>query len=184
MRILMWLAMGFLSGCVMMSYLSSLPVWVPLVLAGLLIAAGLKWKRLRPGMILGLGLAAGVMWFGLFSLIFLSEARNADGKTVDAQIQITDYSRETNYGCSADGVVKLGKRTYQVRVYVNAESPLEPDDTVSGQFRMRMTALGGEEELDYFSGKGIFLLAYQRSDVTVGKAAEEHWRSGVSRMQQ
>ena len=184
MRKLMWFSIGFAFSCGLGAYALSNWAWIPLCAFLLCWAASRKWGILKPAGLIILGCVAGIVWSGMFSHFFLNQAKGVDGQTLDAQIQITDFSYETNYGCAADGMVTLDERTYAVRVYVNEDISLEPGDTVFGQFRFRYTPPGGMEEATYHSGKGIFLLAYQRGAVEFGTAAEEHWRCRVSRLRQ
>lgn len=184
MRRLMWFSLGFAVSCGLWAYGLKLSVQVPLVLLIVLWFAARRWEVLKPGIVLALGSGAGVLWFMLFSAVYLAAPAGLDGQTVDAQIQITDYSYETNYGCAADGVIILEEKTYQVRVYVNEETTLQPGDTVIGSFRFRLTAPDGKEDMTFHSGKGIFLLAYQRGAVKFGTAAEENWRCFPSRLRQ
>ena len=183
-RILMWFSLGFALSCLLLSYGLSLPVWIPLIVGAAAFFVGRRWKWLRPAAVLALGCCVGIVWFGYYSRAYLSGAAALDGQTTQAQIQITDYSQETSYGCCADGVVKVGEKTYRVRVYVNEETSLEPGATVSGTFRFRLTSPGAAEEITYYSGKGIFLMAYQRGGVALGRAEEEHWRCEPARFRQ
>ena len=184
MRKLMWFSLGFAVSCGLWAYGMEISAWIPLcLLAGFLIASR-KWEVLKPGCLLALGCGLGVLWFGLFSSFYLSHAVALDDQTVNAEIQITDYSYETNYGCAADGVTVIDGKTYQVRVYVNEDTTLAPGETVTGQFRFRLTAPGGRSEATYHSGKGIFLLAYQRGEVTFGTTEEENWRCFPARLRQ
>ena len=176
MRFLMWFGFGFAAACLLLASGAALPVWIPLVLGGGFLALGFRWKKLRPGGVLALGCILGLLWFGFYSQRYLSGAAALDGVTEDVLIQVTDYSAETNFGCSADGVITVEGKTYRVRVYVNEVTALEPGDTVSGIFRFRLTAPGAAEEITYYSGKGIFLMAYQRGAVSFGEAEESHWR--------
>ena len=184
MRRLMWFTVGFAVSCGLSAYGMIQWIWIPL--SALLICRMLsrKWDALKPAALVAFGCAVGIAWAGFFAGISLNQAKTADGQILPAQIQITDYSYETNYGCAADGLVNLEGKTYAVRVYVNEDITLEPGTIVSGQFRFRYTPSGGMEEATYHSGKGIFLLAYQRGEVEFGTAAEENWRCGVSRFRQ
>ena len=160
MRKLMWFGLGFAVSCGLGAYALGNWAWIPLALFLLCWGVSRKWQVLRPSGLITLGCALGILWFSLFSHFFLSRAMAMDGRTANAQIQITDYSYETNYGCAADGVTVVDGKTYQVRVYVNEDTSLEPGQTVLGQFKFRYTAPGGMEEATYHSGKGIFLVAY------------------------
>ena len=184
MRKLMWFSIGFAVSCGLGAYALAQWAWIPLILFLLCWGASRKWTALKPAGLIVLGCVAGIGWFGLFSHFLLSPAADADGQILETEIQITDYSYETNYGCAADGITTLDGKTYPVRVYVNEDITLEPGQTVTGQFKFRFTAPGGMEEATYHSGKGIFLLAYQRGGVTFGTAEKENWRCYPSRLRQ
>ena len=184
MRYLMWLSLGFSLSCGLHAFGLPFSVLIPLAIFGTLLLVCRRWKQLKPGILLSLGCALGAIWFGLFSAHYLSPAAALDGQLQEAQIQITDYSYETNYGCAADGVLSIGEKGYHLRVYINEPVTLEPGQTVSGTFRFRLTAPGGMEEATHHSGKGIFLLAYQRGEVIFGQAENESWRCIPSRMRQ
>lgn len=184
MRKLMWFGIGFAVSCGFGAYALGNWAWIPLGVFVLGWIASRKWPVLKPTALVTLGCAVGIVWFGLYSGFFLSGAVTIDGQTAEAEIQITDFSYETNYGCAADGIFILDEKTYPVRVYVNEDTTLEPGETVTGQFIFRYTAPGGLEEATYHSGKGIFLLAYQRGEVTFGTAEHENWRCYPSRLRQ
>ncbi|MBQ3503193.1 MAG: DNA internalization-related competence protein ComEC/Rec2 [Oscillospiraceae bacterium] len=184
MRKLMWFSLGFGLSCALWSYGLKVSIWIFLALLLVSIPVSRRWERLKSGMLLALGCTAGVIWFGIFSSWYLSDAALLDGSVVQSHIQITDYSYETGYGFGADGILSLEGKSYQVRVYVNEDRKLEPGDTVTGTFRFRLTIPGSREEATYHSGKGIFLLAYQRGEATFGRAESENWRCGISRLRQ
>ena len=184
MRKLMWFTLGFAVSCVLFSFDLGSFTWIPLCLFAAGWAASRKWEVLKPGSLLMVGCAAGMLWFGMYHQVYLSHAARLDGETVEAQIQVTDYSYETNYGCAADGILSLDGMRCQVRVYVNEETALEPGDTVTGQFRFRLTTPQAEEESAYYSGKGVFLLAYQRGETVMDRAEKENWRCYASRLRQ
>lgn len=183
-RVLMWFSLGFVFGCGIPAYELALPAWIPLLLAVSLFFLGHRWKKVCPGAVVSLGCCAGLLWFGLFSGLYLSDARALDGQVVQTRIEITDYSRETNYGCVADGVFSVKDKTYRVCVYVNEVTSLEPGDRVSGTFLFRMIAPGGEDAVTYHAGKGIFLLAYQRGAATFGTSDTENWRCALAKFRQ
>ncbi len=184
MRKLMWFSLGFAVSCGLGAYAFANWTWIPLAVYIFLWIVSRKWSVLKPAGLMTIGCAAGILWFGLFSHFLLSPAAAADGQILEAEIQITDYSYETNYGCAADGLVTLAGKNYQVRVYVNEETSLEPGQTVTGNFKFRYTAPGGLEEATNHSGKGIFLLAYQRGEVVLGTAKAENWRCYPARLRQ
>jgi len=88
---------------------------------------------------------------------------------------VTDYSYDTDYGTAADAKIALNGRAYKIRLYVNEKRFLNPGDTVTGTFRLRYTAPGGQEDVTYHSGQGILLLGYQKGEISVISAREPRW---------
>ena len=177
MRKLMWFTIGFAAACGLCTYF--LPVnWIipGAVVVGLLSALGVPFPSLRRMGLTCLGLAVGFGWFLLFRHSYLLPAIAMDGTEVEAAITITDYSYETNYGVAADGSIELDGKSMRIRVYIHEDRLLEPGDTVTGTFRLRYTAPGGLEDATYHSGKGMFLLGYQRNDVEIVDAVREEVR--------
>ena len=176
MRKLMWFTIGFGLACGFCAYFTSLHVLPALVIAlcgGLLI--GRKFKRMK---FLCFGCALGLCWFGCYQHSYLNNALTMDGKEFTGMVTISDYSYETDYGIAADGILDLDGQSYQIRVYINENTVLTPGDQVTGTFRLRYTA-GGQEDATYHPGKGIFLLAYQKGEVTVTKGANDRFLPAV-----
>ncbi len=169
MRKLMWFTIGFAGACITGIYLLS-GIWLVLIALSCFLAGGVFCLyRKKIGLIvlvITVGFGAGVTWLHIHDTIYLETARNFDGKTIAEEIEITDYSWETSYGIAAEGTITLNGKQLHVYVYSKAEALL-PGDVVKGEFRLRFTADGGEEEATYHPGKGIFLLAYANDAVTV-----------------
>lgn len=121
------------------------------------------------------GCSIGCGWNLLYRAAYLSTAIEADGRTEKILIWATDYSEASNYGCSVDGLVTLEGKTYQIKVYLNEDKHLKPGDEISGEFRLRVTTFGGKDDATYHGGKGIFLLAYEKSVVSVTYCVENPW---------
>lgn len=187
MRKLMWFTLGF-AGVIAACAYGLDGVWqiVLLVLAlGTLAAAvpaSRRQKKLRFAVMVCLGCVAGFAWLSVYHAAYLESAVKLDGIERNVTATVSDYSYETNYGVAADAVMEYEGRTYQIRLYLNEENPLVPGDTVTGNFRFRLTAPGGQENATYHSGRGIFLLAYQRSDTTMGKTMESEIRFFAARL--
>ena len=113
------------------------------------------------------GLFFGLGWFLLFQFVYLNHAISMDGKTEEVVIQTSGYSSPSEYGGVVDGYVRLEGKSYQVRVYLDEYTELEPGDEVSGSFRFRVTTDDGENIATYHQGKGIFLIAYQEGKTAV-----------------
>lgn len=175
MRKLMLFAIGFALACVIGVYFIS-GYWL-LLLAAVCLAAmiPLFCVRLRSTKIIAMILAgcmAGLVWNWGYDRLYLSDARNYDGKTVQSQIEITEYGYYTDYGAASDGKITLAGKTYQVKVYLAEDVSLKPGDRVTGSFRLRFTANGGEKAPTFHQGKGIFLLAYARDDLQLNCAEQ------------
>lgn len=180
MRKLMWFTVGFGAACAVGSYLLFGNVLTVLAVAVLIIAAGFwliskRWEKWMPGVAVCIGLAAGLLYFWCFDGYYLSPARDLDGVTTKASIEITDYSFPSQYGICADGNAQWQGKTYRIRLYVNDVEILNPGDIVTGTFRFRITNEGGADTATYHRGNGIALIAYQRSDVEVERPDTPWW---------
>ncbi len=89
-----------------------------------------------------------------------------DGQSVLLQIEVTDYSRPSEYGIIGEGKTKICDNSYAVQFYINEPISLSPGDRVEGGFTLRYTG-GGAEDPTYHRGKGIFLLCYPKTDKVV-----------------
>ena len=174
MRKLMWFTLGFGGACAWGAYFANQHDTV-LVIAALLIAAlaaylGRDRKFFRPIAMLCVGVAAGIGWFWAFDTYRLGPVRNLDGETVSVSIRASDFSRETDYGYAVEGEIQLNEKDYAVYVYLNEqEEPLiiEPGDRISGEFRFKVTTDGDFGDSTYYQGSGIFLIAYQRGEMSL-----------------
>ena len=172
MRKLMWFTLGFGAGCGLCAY--GLPkAWL---LPGLCILAGffllsllVSRKWVRAAGILLLGWAVSLGWYCLYHQHYLAPASALDGVAAEAVITVTDYSYETDYGIAFDGKLEIAGKSYQVKTYLNEKTELSPGDLVAGTFRFRLTTGEGEKDATHHSGKGIFLLAYQRGEAVIQK---------------
>lgn len=180
MRKLMWFTIGFGMACALCAY--GLPErWIPpaavlsLFLFGGFLFARKIWKQGRIPAVLCLGCVLGFFWFALFQNLYLVLPVSLDGQEMDGVVTASDYSYETNYGSAVDGVLEMGGKPYQIRIYLNETAEIVPGDTIKGTFRFRVTTPDGAEEATYHPGKGIFLLGYQRGDVTIETGEETPW---------
>ena len=177
MRKLMWFAIGFAASCGLCAYGMSkdwiIPVLALFVFLGAvsLVLSG-TWKWLRVCAMAFAGCAVGLCWFLVFWNQYLSVPVAMDGVEQNAVITVTDYSYETDYGIAVDGRISRNGKSYQLRAYLDEVQSLEPGDQVQGTFRIRVTTPDGAEDATYHPGKGIFLLAYQRGDVTTSTPEE------------
>lgn len=171
MRKLMLLTLGFGAACVCCAYLMPLSAALPaaavsLGFAFVILLTGRKFRVLRMCSLLFLGTSMGLSWYAGYHQLYLFSAAALDGTTCQAEMRTSDYSYKTDYGSAVDAVMILDDRAYQVRVYLDGEEELLPGTVLNGTFRFRMTTADSAQGETYHSGKGIFLLAYQREEVT------------------
>lgn len=163
MRKLMWFVIGFAAGCVPGAYLLW-NNWIAIVGALCVLAAVylcfLRQKAAKITAVILFGLSFSTVWIWGYDALYLGTAREYDGQTVTADVEISDYSYDSAYGIAADGRMKLDGKPFRVRVYLDEMKPLSPGDTVSGTFQLRLTTVGGQDEATHHQGEGIFLLAY------------------------
>lgn len=172
MRKLLLMGTGFCAACLLGAYALSAS-WL-LVLGGALLCAAAAlllvfrqvcWQRRLS--FVALGLALGMLWFGIYCFLFLQPAKGLDGKTKVLTATALDYSYDTGYGSGVLAHLKLEGRNYQCKLYLDEGMGLCPGDKVTGEFYLCYTGAEGEKASEYHSGTGVFLLGYQRSDVQV-----------------
>ena len=181
MRTLVWITLGFAAGCGICGYqLTAMdhPVLfaVTFFLSALLFFLGKDRRACKAAAILLLGLGFGCFWYRSYSEFYLANASAVDGVTAQGEILTTDFSFPTGYGRGIDGTLELNGKEYTVRAYLDEGEQLPPGTVLRGDFRFRMTAPNSLEGETYHSGKGIFLLAYQKGDVAASPAEENNLR--------
>lgn len=177
MRTLMWFTMGFTAACGLCAYGSGHAWMLPMAAATIILFAavmGITGKRkLLPHFIAVLaGCLVGSLWFGAYHFAYLRPVTTLDGQEMHLTVTASDYSYDTGYGTAADSIMTIAGRPYQTRVYLTEQMELKPGDTVEGVFRLRLTAPDERQDSTYYQGKGIFLLAYQRQEVSISSAGE------------
>ena len=168
MRFVVFFTAGFASGLGLMLYMDS---WLLrgiglLVLLGLCLALRGRGTAAQRVLISLAGCAVGVLWLAGYQARYLSAVEPLDGTIAHCVIQAEDYSRETAYGLALDGTTEINGKTYRVAAYLDGTEGFSPGDTVEGDFRLGLTTEEGENPSSYYPGKGIFLRAYQKSDIT------------------
>ncbi len=168
MRFVVFFTAGFASGLGLMLYMDS---WLLrgiglLVLLGLCIALRGRGTAVWRILISLAGCAVGVLWLAGYQARYLSAVESLDGTVAHCVIQAEDYSRETAYGLALDGTTSINGKTYRVAAYLDRTEGFSPGDTVEGDFRLGLTTEEGENPSSYYPGKGIFLRAYQKGEIT------------------
>lgn len=172
MRKLMWFTIGFTAACVIGVYFLS-GLWLGLIGLFCLVAfLPMLFIGRKPAKIVAavlLGCIVGFAWLWGYDGFYLSSPRSVDGETLSLAVTASDYSYATNYGQAFEGRIELDGKSYQIKCYLNEDTPVEPGDVVEGEFRLRYTADGGKQEPTFHQGKGIFLLAYEKDAEPSGK---------------
>ena len=114
-----------------------------------------------------LGCSVGLAWFVRYDSGYGVYAREMDGTEAVYSVRVSDFGVETAYGTAFDGTMVISGRTYRVKTYLNESIAVFPGDLVTGQMYLRVTLPDAMEESVYHQGKGIFLIAYQRGDISV-----------------
>lgn len=171
MRKLAWFTTGFTAACLLCALLYGswiLPAGIiALVISGILAAVTKKSKLIKRPFLVTIGFTIALLWFGVYDAVFILVPRVADGQTAVVSIEASDYSVDTDRGISVEGYVRIGNSNYRVKAYLNDNTPLQPGDRVTGAFRFRLTASGAKNGATNHQTEGIFLLAYQTSDITI-----------------
>lgn len=177
MRRLMWFTLGFGAGCGLCAYvLPGKYIWIftaCALLAGFLAFSFDRGRRLlRRTVTVLFGLGLGLAWFLGYQTLYLNAAVQMDGDVAETVVRASDYGFETDYGSAVDGKVTLDGRSYKTRIYLKEKQELKPGDTLAGEFRFRITTPGGSEPATYHKGRGMFLLLYQKGELSLGSAGK------------
>ena len=169
MRKLMWFTVGFTAACVTGVYLvSGLWLWVlgGFCLAALIGTLCISHIRSRKVACILFGCVVGLLWLFGFDKLYLQPVRQMDGQAAILSIEVSDYSRPTDIGVTAEGKARINGKNYHIQFYLNEHKPLSPGDRLEGAFMLRYTG-GGSKNPTYHRGKGIFLLAYPKGRLEV-----------------
>ena len=174
MRKLLWFTLGFGAACAFCAY-GRTALLLTLPVLALIIAFFAGKSRTYQVILTVLGILLGTFWYSRFEAKTLQPVYELDGVTREAEIRCCSYPESTDYGYRAEGRITVGEKEYAVICYLDDSGKLEPGNILSGPFRFRVTAPGGEKDSSYYQGEGIFLLAYQSDEITV-REGESNWR--------
>lgn len=169
MRILLYFTLGFVAACAASAYIlgnAGLLVCMLICLLALAVCLMLRSKPAKIAMVLVLGAFFGFGWMRTYQEAYLSKIERLDGQTVEAAVEIADYSYETYYGIAATGRIQVEGKSYRLRVYVNDQLTLQPGDVLTGQIELQTTTAGGAAESDYHQSNGMFLVGYMADGAT------------------
>ena len=180
MRRLLWFSVGFAAACLAGAVFYG--AWlifgaaITLLAAGILTAVHKKYGHCMLPILILLGMATGLCWFGAYDSLFVTVPRAADGQSLNVSIEATEYSYQTDYGSAVEGNVEINGKTYRVKAYLRSKEQVSPGDSVNGTFRFRLTTAGGMEKPTTHRTEGIFLLAYPIGTAELHHADEISWR--------
>ena len=144
--------------------------------------------RLRAGLIL-FGLAAGLLWTGVYSWLFFRPAQELDDRTCRMTATVADWPQETDYGGYSVLVQVDTEHLARPRavLYVDGQGAgLRPGDQIGSVVHWTLgdRTFSGEA-ITYYTAKGIFLQgeAYGRLDVEPREGFPwRYWPAVLSRM--
>jgi competence protein ComEC len=180
MRKLMWFSLGFVLATIIGIYFLQgtwyfLASGIAALLLGALIFFLNRSVKVRITAMVILGCVVGFVWMTVFDYAYLSVARAADEEKIVLTITATDYSEETEYGTSVDGIGRLNNRSYKMRIYLPKGVELEPGDTITGRFSLRCTLERCSGESQYSFSHGIFLSARMTRLPVIDEAEKLPW---------
>ena len=170
---------AFSLGIFLAQYLLPTAWLLPMGAAAFVLACGRLFLRNdwgRRALLVGVGLALAFGWNWLY--IRQVQAPLEALADTDRQVTMTlcDYAVKTDYGAKV--TVKLAGLPGKV-VYYGGEALLtaSPGQTVTDTVHLKSAAHIRDEDVTAFTSKGIFLLAYQRGEVTLdmGTSASPRW---------
>ena len=195
MRKLATFAFSFSAAVFAAAYLELDPWLFPLAGAAALLACALAFllrgrekARLRSGLIL-CGLAAGLLWTGLYSRIFFRPAQELDDRTCRMSATVADWPQETPYG-GYSVLVRVDMDSIarpRAVLYVDEQgADLRPGDRIESvvHYTLGDRTFSGEA-ITYYTAKGIFLQgeAYGRLELDRPERIPlTHWPAVLSRM--
>ena len=121
------------------------------------------------------GCILGFSWQLVFDSFYLSVPRSLDGTQAQMIVYATDYSKETDFGQSVDGIVTLNGKPYKIKTYYAGEKTLSPGDAVIGNFSLGCTLTDGSLDARAYRSDGIFLIAYLSAEPEISYAESIPW---------
>ena len=175
MRKLMWITIGFALPCGLCTYGILQQKWIlpsalllfVLFLLGQICKQRSVWIHRLSSVFFGCAL--GFVWFLGYNTLYLSSLDSLAGTESALQITASDYGVDTSYGTQIDGIIVQDGKRYQIRTYLKERQNICPGDTVAGNFSVEFVR---QEASNYFNSKGIFLFAYEESEITVSQSKD------------
>jgi len=188
MRKLMLFTIGFTAACCLGVYCLDLEYVSQLVAASFAAAVLLfcfrkKLKGSKWASLVFLGCALGFLWYAGFWTHVLEPASRLNGQTCSVTFRTSDYGVRGDFGTEAEATLCIQNRRYKARLYLDSLDPVSPGMEITGRFRFIFTA-PQEDPVSWESGNGIFLVAYQKDEVTITAAEEPLWTDKIAVLRQ
>ena len=176
MRKLAWFALSFSAAVLLACYwipLGALP-WLALLCGGgggggLCLLLGKGDQRTR-GLLLTLGLAAGLLWFWGWTALFYAPGAARAGTEGALTATVLEEPEETDFGIRVEVEADCGVPV-RTLLYAGTEyGGLRPGDRIAGIARFQAADYRQGENVTYYTSKGIFLVAYADGTLTVERA--------------
>ena len=171
LRRLVWFTIGFAFACFLGIYflyadaLLLVAAACGIVITVCLLLPKKLWRQVAA--CIATGCMIGAFWLWCYDAYYLSFARACDMQTRSIHVVITQYAQETQTGASTTGEVALNGKKFTAKLYLDDADKLQPGDVVEGKFKLAFCGAGGSKAGTSYAAKGIFVIAYQKGDVSV-----------------
>ena len=184
MRKLMLFTLGFSAACILGVYCLDAGALgyfalASLAASGLMLAFGKDLPLCKCAALSFAGCALGFFWYTGFHTHILLPASRLDGETQTVILRTTDYTTRSDFGSETEALLCLEDRSYRVRLCLDSADPLEPGTQITGPFRFAFTA-PQEDPVSWYSGNGIFLVAYQCDEISLRQSEEKLWQDAIA----
>ena len=179
MRKLMWFTVGTMFGIAAGIWLlSGSTLWILSAVFGgiglLLCLLAFRWKGLRWGAVIALGMALGL--FCMFSMerTRVLPERALDGTEQYLGISVSDYAVNGEFATRPEGSFLLNGKKTPVTVYIAEHLQLEPGDRISGFFSLHFYDYPHNLRNQFHQGEIVMLLASAKGKVSVYRPVSNH----------
>lgn len=124
--------------------------------------------RIR-AMLLAFGLTFGFAWYSAYYTLVFKPYELLDGKTTVIRTEVSDYPQATGRGVSLYVKIKEDKSPLAAKVLLYADdgTKLSPGDQIELNARLSKASVRYGEPTDYYISKGVFLIAYQKGEISL-----------------
>lgn len=178
MRILATVALSFAAGCLASSLLPwdgwQLYAAAVVLIAALTVLALKKSLRRHEDLYLRLllitfSLAVSLVYVTVYSAVFVRPVAEQYGQVSDFAATVVEYPQETDGGAKVTVRLSFGRKA----VYYGEKNllSLQPGQILSGSAYWQNAARIYDDEITTFTSRGVYVLLYERGDVTVEESS-------------